>query len=447
MSDCEIEDGTFDWSQRRRRLYLPVKAKFIIATSLAATWFTFSLWVSEAWIESLSKEVGEPLGFLIILFIALIPGFLMSHLLFSILLDTPPHLDLDIDYPPVTILMAAYNEAENIDRTFDAIKSLDYPADIRIIAVDDGSTDTTLEKLKALDVPGIRIIEAEHGGKANALNIGLEKVETPIFLTIDADTILHPQALKRIISRLASDPCNTAAVAGSVISGNPCEHLITKMQEWDYYCAISSVKRQQSLFQGALVAQGAFSAYHTVLVRGESGWPSVVGEDIVLTWAFLKDGWRVGYETTAIGFTMTPQTLKTFYRQRKRWARGMVEGMKRHGDIVWKRPHLPAFFVAVDFLFPFLDTFYTFAFIPGIILAFFGKFYIAGPLTLLVLPLTFLIVGVMSWKEHKVMKELGIKLEMSRVGLVLFMLFYQFIMSPTCVVGYLQELLGTKKSW
>lgn len=103
--------------------------------------------------------------------------------------------------------------------------------------------------------------------------------------------------------------------------------------------------------------------------------------------------------------------------------------------------------MAVDFLFPFLDTFYTFAFIPGLILALFGKFYIAGPLTLLVLPLTFLVVGIMSWKEHKVMKELGITSRKSRAGLVLFLLFYQFIMSPTCIIGYTQELLGTAKRW
>lgn len=287
---CEVTQ--YDWSQRPKRFYLPVKAKFIIATTLASCWFAFSLWISVPWIESLFKEVGEPLGFIIILFVALIPGFLMSHLLFSILLDTPPHLDLNIEYPPVTILMAAYNESENINHTFQAIENLDYPADIQIIVVDDGSTDSTRELLEALDIPNIRIIDAEHGGKARALNAGLEQVGTPIFLTIDADTVLHPQAIKRLISRFVSDPSNTAAVAGSVISGNPGVSLITKMQEWDYYAAISSVKRQQSLFQGALVAQGALSAYHTVLVRGEKGWPSVVGEDIVLTWAFLKDGWR-----------------------------------------------------------------------------------------------------------------------------------------------------------
>lgn len=382
-----------------------------------------------------------------LLFIALIPGFLMTHLVISILLDSPPPLDLDIDYPPVTLLMAAYNEEENLTDTFKGMRDLEYPAEIEVIVVDDGSTDGTVEVLRSMELPNLKIVEATHGGKAHALNEGLKSVTNGIMVTIDADTYLHPESVKRLIARLRTDPPATAAVAGSVLVRNSRTSMMTRLQEWDYYAAIASVKRQQGLYQGALVAQGAFSAFHTSVVRQHQGWPLVVGEDIVMTWAILKSGYRVGYEATAIGFTMTPTDLKGFYRQRKRWARGMIEGLKTHGDITWKRPYLPAFFVAVDFLFPFLDCFFTFAFIPGIILALTGRFYIVGPLTLLVLPLTFIIVWVMYLKEKKVFNELGLKVRRNRVGLVLYMLLYQFIMSPICVVGYAQELFGFKKSW
>jgi biofilm PGA synthesis N-glycosyltransferase PgaC len=150
-----------------------------------------------------------------------------------------------------------------------------------------------------------------------------------------------------------------------------------------------------------------------------------------MTWSILKAGFRVGYESTAVGFTLTPTKLMGFWHQRKRWARGMIEGFKYHGDLVWKRPHLPAFFVAIDFLFPLLDTFYTFAYIPGLILACTGRFYIVGPLTVLVLPLAFVVVLVMYYKERRIFDELG----------------YQFIMSPICVLGYCQEALGFAKHW
>lgn len=167
----------------------------------------------------------------------------------------------------------------------------------------------------------------------------------------------------------------------------------------------------------------------------------------MLTWALLKSGYRIGYEPTAIGFTMTPSDFMGFLRQRKRWARGMIEGIKRHGNMVWRRPHIPAFFVAVDFLFPLLDTFYTFAYIPGVVLAFFGKFYIVGPLTLLVLPLAFLVVSVMYVKERRVFDTVGLKVRRNRLSGILYLLAYQLLMSPICMLGYCQELLGAAKKW
>lgn len=429
------------------RYYITVRTKFVLSTLFAGGWLLFSLYISRGWADSLGKEVGAAWAWIIITFIALIPGFLIAHLLMSILLDWPPPLDFDIDYPPVTVLIAAYNEEENISETVRGLRGQDYPAPFRVIVIDDGSTDGTVEALEAAVLPGLEIVRAEHGGKSQALNRGLEMVETDIVVTIDADTFLHPQALRRLITRLHSDPPGTMAVAGSVLVKNSRDTMMTRMQEWDYFAAISSVKRQQGLYQGALVAQGAFSAFVTWAVREACGWPSCIGEDIVLTWALLKAGFRVGYEPTAVGFTITPTNLRGFWHQRKRWARGMIEGFKYHGDLVWKRPHLPAFFVAVDFLFPLMDTFFTFAYIPGLILAFTGRFYIVGPLSVLVLPLAVLVVVVMSLKEKRVFDVLGLKIRRNRFAVILYVLGYQFIMSPICVVGYCQELAGAAKRW
>jgi biofilm PGA synthesis N-glycosyltransferase PgaC len=97
--------------------------------------------LAQPWQRELSSVTGEIPAFLIILFIALIPGFLNAHIVASILLDSPPPLPLDIRCPPITVLMAAYNEAENIRDTFRALAAQDYPAAVEIIVVDDGSTD------------------------------------------------------------------------------------------------------------------------------------------------------------------------------------------------------------------------------------------------------------------------------------------------------------------
>lgn len=444
---CELPAKKRRETRPRRRFYVPVKVKFLIATGAASLWLLISLYLARPWLADLSHMVGSVPAFLIILFIALIPGFLNTHVVTSILLDSPPPLLLDVKYPPLTLLVAAYNEADNIRETFRGIAGQDYPGKPEIIVVDDGSTDGTAEILTSLKLPNLKIIKANHGGKASALNKGLSHVSHEIVVTIDADTFLHPQALRRIVARLESDPVNTAAVAGCVLVKNSRQTLMTRIQEWDYFTGIASVKRQQSLYQGTLVAQGAFSVFRTDALRKIRGWLPVIGEDIVLTWALLGRGYRVGFEASAIGFTCAPTSFKAFFRQRRRWARGMIEGLKRYGFVLWRNSRLSSFFIGVVFVIPVIDFFYTFVFIPGIVLALTGRFYIAGLLTWLVLPMAFLVIAIMYRKQKQVFDMVNLKVRRNVWGFFVFVLFYQAIMSPICIVGYAQELVGAVKKW
>jgi biofilm PGA synthesis N-glycosyltransferase PgaC len=430
----------------RDAFYLPVTAKFLVSTFVAVTWFGVSLGLARPWLGDLSEVTGATPAFLIILFIALIPGFLNAHLLSSVLLDSPPPLRTDLEFPPISLLIAAYNEAENLPETFRGIALQDYPAGMEIIVVDDGSTDRTMEILGGGGLPNLKVVPARHGGKAQALNEGLKHVSNELVVCIDADTFLHPQALRRIVARLLTDPPHTAAVAGCVLVKNSRASFLARMQEWDYFTGIASAKRQQALYQGTLVAQGAFSVFRTAAVRACRGWPAVIGEDIVLTWALLKNDWRIGFEATAIGFTAAPTDLRSFLRQRKRWARGMIEGLRQYGSIAWKGT-LASFFVGVDFILPAIDFFYAFAFIPGLVLALTGRFYIVGPMTVLVLPLAFLIVLIMHRKQKRAFDEVGLKVRHNPWGFLVYMLVYQALMSPVCVAGYFQEIVGMRKRW
>jgi len=410
-------------------------------------WVAVSWSLAQAWISDLSQATGYFTAVLIIFFIALLPGFLNAHILSSVIFDRPPDLPQLRDYPAISLLIAAYNEEANLAETFRGIAAQDYPAAIEIIVVDDGSSDNTVGVIEALELANIKIVRGEHSGKAMALNQGLAHVSHDILVCIDADTFLHPQALRRIVARFLTDPQDTAAVAGCVLVKNSRASFMTRLQEWDYFTGIASAKRQQSLYQGTLVAQGAFSAFHSKVVKAHKGWPSVIGEDIVMTWALIKSGWRIGFEPSAIGFTSAPTTLAGFYRQRKRWARGMIEGLKQHGQLVWRSPRLAAFFVAIDFIIPFIDLFYAFVFLPGVLLALFGHYYIVGPMTLLVMPLAFMIVLAMYKKQKAVFDLLNLKVRQNFTGFVVYMLIYQAIMSPICVIGYAQELIGIKKRW
>jgi biofilm PGA synthesis N-glycosyltransferase PgaC len=427
----------------RRESLMP---RFLVANLGALVFAAGATLFALSWIDSLAAALTLPVAIIVVFFIAIIPGYLNVFLLLSLLSYRQKPLDTDVDYPPVSILIAAYNEEETLPDTLRSIEKQDYPAEVELIVVDDGSADGTLNYLRSIQRPGLQVISIPHQGKAAALNTGLDAVSHRILVTIDADTFLYSQALRRIVARLLANP-SCAAVAGSVMVKNSRESLMTRLQEWDYFLAISAVKRQQGMYRGTLVAQGAFSAFRTGVVRTARGWPNRIGEDIVLTWSLLSEGYIVDHEPTAIGFTRAPVNFRSFSRQRQRWARGMIEALKSHMDIIWKRRDFASFFVALDLLFPPLDLFITLALIPGIILALFGYFYLAGVMTLLVIPLTCLIVITMLRYQKDVFGFLGLRIRRNFLGFLTYIFFYQLMVSPVCVVGYCKEFFNSKKSW
>ncbi len=120
----------------------------------------------------------------------------------------------------------------------------------------------------------------------------------------------------------------SACVAGNLFVQNAKASLASKMQNYDYLLSIAAVKRFQGSYQSTLVAQGAFSAYRTEVVREVGGWKNVLGEDIVLTYALLEQGLASSYEPAAVGYTNVPASCNALYNQRKRWGMGMLEGLE-----------------------------------------------------------------------------------------------------------------------
>lgn len=432
-----------------RRFYLTVRTRFAIATAAALAWAGFSAWISIPWVRDLGDVITLPAAILVIVGIAIIPGYLNVQLVASILLDRPRALRFDQTFPEITLLVAAYNEASAIAETLRYALATDYPGTVSVVVADDGSTDGTQDIVREIAAgdPRVRLVEADHGGKAHALNTALTTVDTAIVATIDADTLLMRTSLKRAVARLLESPSDTVAVAGSVLVRNSRANLLTRMQEWDYFLAIASVKRQQAFLQGTLVAQGAFSVYRARALRDAGGWPDRIGEDIVLTWAMIAAGGRSVFEPSAIAFTEVPTELRHFLRQRQRWARGMIEGLRDHGATLVGKRRLYSHSILVNYFFPFLDAAYSLAFLPGVILACTGNFMLVGPMTIAVLPINILIAGVMMWRQRGVFRETGFAIRRNYVGFLAYMLLYAPIMSPVSFVGYVKELRRAERRW
>lgn len=130
------------------------------------------------------------------------------------------------------------------------------------------------------------------------------------------------------MNKLVNSDEKTAATAGCLFVKNAKKSFITKLQEWDYTLGIFGVKLVQGNYDSALVAQGAFSAYKTKILKEIGGWKNCIGEDIVLTWQLLSKGYETNFAKNAIAFTEVPEKLKDLGKQRKRWARGMIEAFK-----------------------------------------------------------------------------------------------------------------------
>ena len=430
-------------------MYFSVKGKFIVSLLFSLSWMGFSFWYSQPWYSDLSNEIGTFLAYFVITFVAIVPGFMNAFVAMALLLDRRPKVILDQHYPPVTILIAAYNEGASIASTLSGIFLQDYPADIRIIVINDGSSDKTVDSVKALQSahPNLELIDLGHnGGKASALNHGLAKCTTDIIISIDADSYILKDGIRHLVGRYLSDPINTKAVAGEILIRNSRENWVTKAQEWDYFLGIATIKRIQSLFQGTLVAQGAFSLYDRKTVLELGGWPEMVGEDIVLTWRILSAGYRVGHAEDALAFTDCPNTLSKFIHQRRRWSRGLIEAFKDNPMILFK-PRLSTLYVWWNTLFPLMDIAFTFGFIPGLILACFGIYWIAGPMTLSLLPMAFLLNWQMYLKGKAMFNAEHLTVRANLLGFLSYVFAYGLVLQPACVYGYFSELFNLRKSW
>ena len=408
-----------------------------------------SFWYSQPWYEDLSREIGVYAAYFIITFIAIIPGFMNAFVAMALFLDKRPKVIDQQKYPPITVLIAAYNEEKSIASTLSGIFLQDYAADIRIIVINDGSSDKTVESIKALQLahPNLCLIDlGRNGGKASALNHGLKEVSTDIVISIDADSYVLKDGVRHLVGRYLSDPINTKAVAGEILIRNSRENWITKAQEWDYFLGIATIKRIQSLFQGTMVAQGAFSLYERKTLNELGGWPEMVGEDIVLTWKILSKGYRVGHAENALAFTDCPNTLKRFVRQRQRWSRGLIEAFKANPSILFQ-PRFSTLYVWWNTMFPLMDIAFTFGFLPGIVLAIVGIYWIAGPMTLSLLPMAFLLNWQMYLKGRAMFNEERLKVRANILGFVFYVFAYGLILQPACVYGYFSEFFNLRKTW
>lgn len=421
-----------------------MKAKFIFSICFGLLWLAVSSFFAIGWAQEISYIFPSVYVWWVIIGMALLPGFLMSSMFFSNLLNRKlkSHPDTQED---TTVIICAHNEEKTIARSIQAIAAQQYKGHIRLLVVDNDSTDGTKDEIIKLQESSFENCSLEYvfcskQGKAYALNTGLELICTPYFITVDADTYLEKHAIQKIMNHIVSS--GSACVAGNLFVENSKASLAAKMQNYDYLLSIAAIKRFQGSYRSTLVAQGAFSAYRTEEVVRIGGWQDLLGEDIVLTYKLLHRGLSSTYEPQAVGYTTALASLNGLYNQRKRWAIGMLEGLSSVPP--WKQgTAFSRHFAMVNLSVIYLDLAFLFGFIPGIILAIIGYYYLAGFLTLLTAAVCILLFLSM----YLYQKKLKIPFQNSFAGFLCFILFFQVIQSTASVHGYTIRLLHKRGEW
>ncbi|ABF39402.1 polysaccharide deacetylase [Candidatus Koribacter versatilis Ellin345] len=282
-----------------------------------------------------------------------------------------PRLTADPDYrPAVAVLIPAYNEEKVIERTVRSVLDSDYPK-LRAIVIDDGSKDATVEVVEQLFAAEIAsgkvtLLTKPNSGKAAALNYGLEFVTEEIFVGIDADTIIAPDAIGLLVPHFQNP--KIAAIAGNAKVGNRVNWW-TRWQALEYITSQNFERRALDVFGAVSVVPGAIGAWRTEAVLAAGKYHhDTVAEDADLTMALLQDGYRVEYEDLALAYTEAPSTANGLMRQRFRWSFGIMQSVYKHrsafkqgGALGWfALPNVVIFQILLPLVSPFIDLMFLF---------------------------------------------------------------------------------------
>jgi peptidoglycan-N-acetylglucosamine deacetylase len=236
----------------------------------------------------------------------------------------------------VSVLIPAFNEARVIEGSVRRVLASEGVL-VEIIVIDDGSKDETSAIVaKAFaDEPRVRLLTLENGGKARALNLGLELATSDIIIALDADTQFEPLTIARL-ARWFADP-ELGAVAGNAKVGNRV-NIVTRWQATEYVTAQNLERRALTRFEAITVVPGAVGAWRRAALDAVGGYPvDTLAEDQDLTIAIQRAGWRVAYDIDAVAWTEAPETLRALGKQRFRWAYGTLQCLWKHRAVIRTR--------------------------------------------------------------------------------------------------------------
>jgi peptidoglycan-N-acetylglucosamine deacetylase len=343
--------------------------------------------------------------------------------------------------PKVSLIVPAYNEEINAVASLKNLLKTTYP-DVEIIFVDDGSKDNTYQKVyeEFGDHPYLKILTKPNGGKASALNFGIQQSTADIVVCIDADTKLMPNAISLMVNHF--DNQKVGAVAGNVKVGNEV-NILTRWQSIEYITSQNFDRKAFAYINAITVVPGAIGAFRKEAIEEAGGFTTdTLAEDCDLTIRILRQGYIIENENEAIALTEAPETLKMFLKQRFRWSFGVMQTAWKHKDALFNRkygnlgilalPNILIFQFIIPAFAPLADFFMVIGILTGNaekILLYYGLFILID-----------LAIGLLAFSFEK---EKPFKL----ILLIPQRLVYRWIMLFILFKSYRKALKGELQGW
>lgn len=346
---------------------------------------------------------------------------------------------------PVSVIVPAYNEKENIAATVRSLVASEHP--VEVVVVDDGSSDGTADIVEALALPDVRVVRQANGGKPSALNAGIARARHDLVVMIDGDTVFEPSTIGRLVQPFATPEVGAVAGNAKVAGGAPGGRrfsLIARWQHIEYVMGFNVDRRVYDVLRCMPTIPGAIGAFRrAVLVEVGGVSDETLAEDTDLTMAICRAGWRVVYEDSARAWTEAPASLGQLWRQRYRWSYGTMQAMWKHRAAVLERgasgrfgrvglAHLAVFQVLLPLLSPLVDIFLVYGLI------------FLDPVTTLLLWSSVLVVQLFA-------AVVAFRLEREKVGVLVLLplqqIVYRQLMYAVLIRSTVTALSGIRLGW
>lgn len=245
-------------------------------------------------------------------------------------------------FPFVSIIIPAHNEEKNIATVIENLKKIDYPK-FEIIVVDDGSDDDTAKIAKK---HGVKVFSKKKGGKASALNYGLNFTRGDVIACVDADSYPQRDVLLKSIA-FFEDP-KVAGVTSKIYVKN-AKGVFSKLQEIEY-AMIAWTRKLFEYIEGIYATPGPFALYRKSVIKKIGGFDEKnATEDIEIAWRILDNGYKIRMSPGKT-YTQAPNKLKKWWRQRVRWNIGGLQTTMKYKKSLFKKDSFGLFIIPLFYI-------------------------------------------------------------------------------------------------